>query len=463
MRARTPGAVGFALLLVLLGGCTAGAPVGGPSSSARDASPGVFASASIAPLVAGVPKRTVTALPAARLASGLLPPTNRWFSGLVFGTLSMPVFPLPLGFQLTGSGFAFGLPTVTARPAVITGGFAPIISADVGADSQVVTAYDTASVTISQRQRGAELGRTVIAEGSPFVSFAATKNVTVTLGAPFTVAAGAGAWTTEIGGNTYGLVTTGVLSAGGSSLRLSGGESATWFVLASGGSLPDFVTAAGHPLTGTRLDWSSGGARATTSISYATVGNAQTIVAALPHQISALAAGTTCAAGTYPSVYGTLRACTVTALAWSTPTIRPSGSLDLSKLSTAQRVRLAAQVAADLVSTRAEPADTYYGGKWLYRLVNLLEIAKQVGADDAAAAITTKLIDAMDEWTDPKGCSTRDAAASCMTLRRRGSSASNPPLGRTNSTTITSTTATSSTRPVCSRRTIRSSPAAGRR
>lgn len=397
------------MVVLLVSGCTPTDPPSKFSGVLPGPHSGIFPTAKIAPLVSEIPKRTVKALPFARLAPGLLPPTNRWFSGLVFGTPSMPVFPLPLSFQLSTEGYSFGLPTVSSQPAVITGGFAPIISADFGADSQVVSAYDTASVTISQRKGTTQLGHTVIAEGSPFVSFTAERTITVNLGQKFAKTAGSGVWSVEIGGETYGLVSGGSLTDGGRSLLLTGGQSATWFVLATGGSFDAFVAAARHPITGTSLNWSSHTKVAKTSISYLTQGDAPTIVAAMPHQSAKLAAGISCNSGTYPSIYGTLHACALSTLAWSTPTIRPAGSLDLSQLSVAQKARLAAQVTADLVSTRDEPADTYYGGKWLYRLVNLLEIAKQVGADDAAAAITTKLVKAIDEWTDPKGCTVRDS------------------------------------------------------
>jgi endoglucanase Acf2 len=149
----------------------------------------------------------------------------------------------------------------------------------------------------------------------------------------------------------------------------------------------------------------------------------------MPHQSGALAAGIGCTAGTYPSIYGTLKACATDALEWSTPALAPAGSLDLSKLTGAQKTRLAAQVAADFVSTRPEPADTYYGGKWLYRLVNLLQIARQVGADDVAASITTKLVDAIDAWTDPKGCSTRDSRCFVYDTAARGVVGLQPSFG----------------------------------
>ena len=51
------------------------------------------------PAVDGVVHKTIKELPAKRLAEGLVPPTNRWFSGLVFGDKPQPVFPLPLSLR----------------------------------------------------------------------------------------------------------------------------------------------------------------------------------------------------------------------------------------------------------------------------------------------------------------------------------------------------------------------------
>jgi len=60
-----------------------------------------------------------------RLAEGLNPPTNRWFSGLVFGPEPLPVYPLPLSFQLTATGFNFGLPEVQSTEKTLFGGHPP--------------------------------------------------------------------------------------------------------------------------------------------------------------------------------------------------------------------------------------------------------------------------------------------------------------------------------------------------
>jgi len=64
-------------------------------------------------------------------------------------------------------------------------------------------------------------------------------------------------------------------------------------------------------------------------------------------------------------------------------------------------------VRADVAGTATFAADTYFGGKSLYRAANLLEVARQVGADDAVTALTDRLSAALDDWTDPDGCTVR--------------------------------------------------------
>ena len=64
-----------------------------------------------AALVAAVPAEAVAKIDPVRLAPGVVPPSNRWYSGLVFGDQPQPVFAEPLSFGLTDSGFTLGLPT----------------------------------------------------------------------------------------------------------------------------------------------------------------------------------------------------------------------------------------------------------------------------------------------------------------------------------------------------------------
>jgi endo-1,3(4)-beta-glucanase len=101
---------------VLLGALlvTASACSAQPPAAPSDGS--VFPDEAVSDAIADLPQESVAPMPTTRLAEGLIPPTNRWFSGLVFGDAPQPVFPLPLAFSLTGAGFDFGVPTFRAVP-----------------------------------------------------------------------------------------------------------------------------------------------------------------------------------------------------------------------------------------------------------------------------------------------------------------------------------------------------------
>src|SRR5690554_1589892 len=124
----------------------------------------------VKPLVDDMVQRSAKALPTMRLADGLTPPTNQWFSDLVFDDQPQPVFPMPLSFELTGNGFAFGLPEVVTGADVITGGRAPVLPIMTDATEAQVTDYDVSTVTITQGTGDGTLGHVVIAQGSPVVS-----------------------------------------------------------------------------------------------------------------------------------------------------------------------------------------------------------------------------------------------------------------------------------------------------
>ena len=175
-------ALASALALSTQAACGPDDAVSGQSGTTTASSGGdVFPASDIQSLVDDVVHRTVKELPTKRLAEGLLPPTNHWFSGLVFGDEPQPVFPLPLSFGLTATGFAFGLPTISATEKNIAGGYKPDVTIDTGAASAQVSAYDTATVTVAGLDSsGTVLGHITIAQGSPFVSYTAKDAGTLT-------------------------------------------------------------------------------------------------------------------------------------------------------------------------------------------------------------------------------------------------------------------------------------------
>lgn len=408
---------------LVLAGCSGG-PAAPISSGGTQSAGEVFPAAQVGPLVAGMVHRTVKPLPPTRLAAGLVPPTNRWFSGLVFGD-PQPVFPLPLSFALTGNGLAFGQPTVVTTAKNISGAHVAAIEVDVGADSAEVSAYDTVSVTVDSRDAGgAVIGRTVIAEGSPFVAHHAARAGSVTTTVPWTVHDDH--WTAEVGGVTYGLVVAdGTVTGRTISLQESG--VATWFPVPADGSSAALAELARHPLTGGSFAYALEEETVTTTVTYRADGS--TAYARLPHQTAAVVGDPVCDLGTYPSIYGTMRLCAGNDLAWRAPRTAPTSALDVSRLTPGQRAELSRQVDDDVAATPAFPADTYFGGKALYRAAMLHQLAGQLGADDAAAAIKARLVTALDQWADPQGCAERSAFCFVYDEQARGLVGLTPSFG----------------------------------
>src|SRR5690606_27706324 len=106
------------------------------------------------------------------------------------------------------------------------------------------------------------------------------------------------------------------------------------------------------------------------------------------------------------SLYGEMMLCSGTELEWAVPLVEAAGSLDLGDLSEEERTELTEQVKADADSADL-PLDTYFGGKALYRLAALLDVSRQLDADDATENIEEQLRTALLVWTEPNGCEER--------------------------------------------------------
>ncbi|WP_051208810.1 glycosyl hydrolase [Propionicicella superfundia] len=392
---------------LLLAGCTpAPAAPSAPTTREGGTDP-VLDEGEISAALDGIGSAPGKDLDAARLASGLVPPTNRWFSGLVFGATAQPVFPLPLSFGLTPNGFAFGVPDVVTSEKTIMGGYRPSVQVTVpGLATWQVTAYDELSVTLTARSDTGVLGTLVIAEGSPLVTYTAAAGQTLGVAPAF--AQSGGVWRAEAEGRAYAAVARNGSVASGS-VALQPGGRVTWIAVPDGADAADVVASAAA-ITGTSVAYAVSD-RATTTLRYGTDGDAPTLVAALPHQAANLV-GSACDLGTYPSILGTMRLCAGTELAWTSPAWPARTSLDLGDLTADETAELERALADDLAGAAAYPADTYFGGKALYRDAQSYTIARQIGADDIAADLRQKVTAELETWTNPAGC--RAASEKCF-------------------------------------------------
>jgi endo-1,3(4)-beta-glucanase len=355
---------------------------------------------------AALVQRTPKELPTPRLAKDVVPPTNRWYSGLVFGAQAQPVFPLPLGFVLRDNGFAFGVPRIESGPKGVVGSAPTDVSVTVeGVKSGVVTRTDDLSVTVELRDAsGDALARVTIAQGTPSVTLEAVAATRLGM----TPAPSGADLAVSVENRSYAAVTDGA-SVKGAGVSVKAGGQVTWFAVPDGGEVK---TMAGlvTPVTSGRVSHEVDAKAATTTLTWSGPSGPARLFVAMPHQVAGLPKGVACDLGTFPSVHGTLRVCRGEALTWSAPVRPVTVDLDLSGLSDQEREELGAQVRTDVADLPPFPADTYFGGKTLQRATQLYRLASQLGEKDAAATVRGVVVKELDRWTEPRGCDARPAS-----------------------------------------------------
>ena len=399
-------AVGLALALVA---CTAG---GGAGAGGRGAAAGASQDAA-APLagdaVSALPVEQISSAAIPHLADGVAPPTSRWYASLAFSDPGVPVYPTPLAFLATGDGFTVQRPAVSVSPTSIAAPFTGGLHLDLGATDYRVARTDPVSVTIAYTDATGPRARVTIAEGSPIVAVAAESDLDLVLPETPTEVA-AGAWTVTLDGAVHLLVAP-QAETDGSALRVPAGGTLQVAVPPDDGDPAAWAAAIGEPVTGVAVTGGVGDEGADTRLDYE--GTDRTVVV----PFAGLDAGSTspaddCTLGTYDTPYGAASACASTTLEWSVPRIAPAAEYDLAGTDDATRASLLAQASDDLAATGALPDDTYFGGKALARLGDLLSLARTLGDADLATRIADRLAAELEPWTVADGCATR--AAKCF-------------------------------------------------
>ena len=372
----------------LLAGCAGRPDVAPPTSG--------VAPAALTAALGTLPDASAQHRPA-RLAGGLAVPTNRWYSGLVFGAKPQPVFPMPLSFTADSHGFSIGLPKPVGTPDTIFG--SAVAGLGLRFDGAALRVVHDDALTVTTRFGAADV---LMAEGWPYVAVTARSAVSARFTSPLQQGAD-GTLQAVIGGTTYAVrAPAGAVS--GTRLRLEAGQRAVLWAVPD--SVPARTLAAGASgvVTGSAVQHTATSASVTTRLTYRTTGGRPTVLAATAMQQRG---GAGCRAGAVRSSLGTLSLCTGRTILYRVAALRPSASLDLGRVSDARRVAIRAQLARDVRATPAEPADTYGAGKWLYRLANLLTVAKATHDTAAAATVRKQLQQSLLEWTTPTGCRTR--------------------------------------------------------
>ena len=339
-------------------------------------------------------------LGAMRLAKGVMPPTNRWYSSLAFGKGGLPVYPKPLSVTPVDGGFALGLTVPTASADAIMAGATKDVTVtfDGAAGLGLVSHADSVAVSLTMGP-----ATVAMAQGWPAVGITADTALTARLSTPF-ASKGDGIDVASVAGKTYGIVVKGG-TVDGSTLTLDEGGTAALFAVPAGTDAAAFAKALGSASPRVDVSWKVGDHSATTTVTY---GDTPTVV--VVPVARAKDAGLTCDLGTFPTIDGPYAACSAKSVSWDVPSIAPSDSLSLKHITGAERDAIVAALkTAASAPPKDLPGDSYFGAKAMYRLANLVQVADAVGSKDLADKFAAQLTQELKLWGDPKGCATRDA------------------------------------------------------
>lgn len=337
--------------------------------------------------------------PDMRLAKDLIPPTNKWFSSVVFSKEPQPIYAYPMTFKPTSQGFETSYPNISGTADAIFQIHHPDIIVDMGADSYQVDAYDELTVKIGYYNSAKEKIATVtVAHGSPYLFIETTQSTKIAIE---NVTPGQQANTNffsiKRGDRTYEVTSDDDLETTNNSISsdIPAGKTVSVFAAPTGTDTNELRAAALRPLTNSTVSYSESSQGIKTTLGLKTKGNEPTVFAALPHQKFENA---TAIGGTYQSLYGTMQLYSGNDFSYTSATPELPEKLDLSRLSSDKKTELTTQVKADIAATTLNKTDSYFAAKELYRAANLVELADQLQLNEERDGLVQMMSNRLNEW-----------------------------------------------------------------
>lgn len=350
-----------------------------------------------------LPQANKSGIDLSHVATGVVPPTNKWFTGAVLQATPQPVFAMPNSYRPTSSGLEIGMPRPTATDKTIAAPHVPAMTLAIAdAASYKLTRYDVLTLDLTYYDAsGAPLAHATLVEGSPYMYVTADRATRVAMsGGRLQVAQQYARYTTPSG--KFGVL-NGQKPAMSSDIVLEKGQGMTVFSYTSDDEADWLAQYAPHRVTKASVDASQRGDRSLTTFTLNTHDNQSTVLGYMPHQTPEQPV----AAYGRDTLYGTQRYASGTTFVSSVALPKVVDSLDLSHLGDAEKQELVTALQADVATLAVSPADSYYGGKAVYRKAQLLDIAKQQGQTGIEKKVQDSLTTDLSTWFAAHGSGER--------------------------------------------------------
>lgn len=339
-----------------------------------------------------------SAINTSHLADGLTPPTNKWYSSMVLNDEPQPGFNVPNSILLRQTGFELSLPKITSTSEGIYGPHTAGIQLTAAeATSYKLTYYDELVIRLSYYNTSEEeLFSATFASGSPFAFVTAKRNVKLNLSGGAQQNTSRGMMSFKNGDSWYGAKVSSGVPSGDFSLKQ--GKELAVFSAPNKSSLNKLAAVAGHPITSGSVSYEMNNPEVKTTLSYATKNGKPTVLVYMPHQVTKKMDSKL----TYPSLYGELGAQEATSIDYQQPVQDLEWTLALDDISEEEKSLITSQLRKDIDASRVDKDDTYFGGKQLQRLAQLVMVADALNLPKERSEAMAILKPAIAEWFDDK-------------------------------------------------------------
>lgn len=333
-----------------------------------------------------------------RLADGITPPTNKWFSGLALQKNPMTVFASPLGISASDTSLKYGLPVMSASQNSVIGQLAGVATVAVSsADTYKITRYDELSVELTYFKSNEKLAKATITAGSPYIQFISMKDTRLAVSLDGQKNIGLTDASVEATTGQYLAMgfngATFASSQQGFDISMPAEGYVSLYVLPKGTTNDTLKEFASSQITGAEVTYSNSERSSETTIKINTKDNTPTVYGYLPHQ-------THSAQGiqSYNTLYGKVSMASGNDFSFTTPILEVTNSLDVASISEEDKKLLTRTLRQEINATKYVAPDTYFSGKELYRSAQLLQLANQLNETEIASSIQLKLRKELDTW-----------------------------------------------------------------
>ncbi|MDB5165465.1 MAG: Endo,3(4)-beta-glucanase [Candidatus Saccharibacteria bacterium] len=339
------------------------------------------------------------------IAAGLTPPTNKWFSGFALQRDPKPGFGYPNSYRPLMNGFEMGLPVVSATNDTVSGPHrADVVVTIERAVRYEIVRYDELTVEIAYfASDNQKLATLTIGSGLPYAFLSAETAIKVSTNLPALKHQDDHLATVTVAGQTYGVQSKTITPHSGA-MELNDGELLTWFSAPEPDDARHLSKYASNRVLSGVVSYRFDKDHYETELSYSTSNHQPTIIVRMPHQYTG---GKTKSLFSYRSIFGDLKAEATNKLVYTTPSVPLKPSLDIGRLSSDDKNKLLTQLKQDGKTLQLSKPDTYFAGKEMQRVAQLLDIAAQLGAKQEQQEIQTSLKAALVDWLRTNKASVR--------------------------------------------------------